>query len=143
MDDNRLKRVPFVDHGKDISSVEEEFQSIIQFLWDREIDAFDWCMDNEWGIASIHFELFCWMRVTTAAFHSKARDLYNFIEDECQIFLLVTDDGQPDENEEDLLEGDELIWGASVTFPKERLVEFERLLRETLRYSWPAVRTLQ
>ena len=83
------------------------------------------------------------MRVTTAAFHSKARDLYNFIEDECQIFLLVTDDGQPDENEEDLLEGDELIWAASVTFPKERLVEFEGLLRETLRYRWPAVRTLQ
>jgi hypothetical protein len=60
------------------------------------------------------------------------RELYDFIEEECEVLLLSRDDGQPDENDEYWIEGENLIWTASVRFPKQYLKAFEQYVRSTL-----------
>ena len=76
--------------------------------------------------------MFSWMEITTTAFNSEVRSLYDFIEEECEVLLLSTDDGQPDETDEYWIDGENLIWSASVRFPKEYLTNFEGLLRGAL-----------
>jgi hypothetical protein len=72
------------------------------------------------------------MGISSMAFHSKSYDLREFIEEGCHAELLFHDDGYPDENDEYWIRGDNILWNASVRFPKEYLPEFEGLLRKTL-----------
>ncbi len=85
-------------------------------------------MDTTW----IEYSLFDWMQLEEIAFKSENRDLYDFIQEGCEVLVLSCDDGHPDENDEYWIEGDDLIWSASVRFPKEYLKTFEQYIRATL-----------
>ena len=66
-----------------------------------------------------------------AAFASKNRDLYQFIEEDCEVKLHSLDDGHPDGDDE-WVEGESLTWTASVRFKKRLLPAFEKLIRQEL-----------
>lgn len=125
----RHKQAPIIDDGEVIFSVDEKLQNLIQFFWDNDIFTFNSCQDNVRKTCWIEYELSDWIEITEMAFRIESRDLYQFIEEECQVLLLSTDDGQPDENDEYWLEGENLIWTASVRFRKELLPKFEALVR--------------
>ena len=91
---------------------------------------------NVEGTCWIQFELVDWIEIETA-FSTQSQDLYRFIEEECHVELRSRDEGEPDENDEYWIEGENLIWSASVRFPKERLRTFEKVIRTTLVDSIP------
>jgi hypothetical protein len=89
-------------------------------------------MANVRGTCWIEYGLGDWIEITEIAFESESQDLYRFIEEECDVNLLSSDDGCPDENDEYWITGKSLIWSVSVRFPKELLPTFEKLIRTTL-----------
>ncbi len=125
------KQAPITENGEVIFSVDVKLQSLIQFFSDNNIFTFNSCQDNVKKTCWIEYELGDWIKITEMAFRIESRDLYQFIEEECQVLLLSSDDGQPDENDEYWLEGENLIWTASVRFRKELLPKFEALVRST------------
>lgn len=126
------KQVPIVDDGEEIFKVDEQLQSLIQFQWDLGLLTFNSCQDNVRKCAWIEYELASWMLIVDTAFRSESDELYRFIEEECQVILLSCDDGESDEHDEFWVEGENLIWSASVRFPKEHIGYFEAMLRESL-----------
>jgi hypothetical protein len=126
------KQAPIFVDGEIEFYVDEKLQSLIQFLWDKNILTFNSCEDNVMDTAWIEYLLFDWMELVDIAFKSENRDLYEFIQEACDVVLLSCDDGHPDENDEYWIEGKEQIWSASVRFPKEHLETFELFMRETL-----------
>lgn len=72
-----------------------------------------------------------WIEMSELSFRSESQDLYRFIEESCNVELLSHDDGQPDEKDEYWIEGENLIWSASVRFPRKFLSKFEKLVRAT------------
>lgn len=123
------KQTPIVDDGEVIFSVDEKLQSLIQFYWDHEIDTLNSCEDNVGDTCWIEYALKDWMFICDLAFHSDERELYEFVQELCDVRLLSFDDGQPDEKDEFWIEGENLVWTASVRFPKELLPDFEALVR--------------
>ena len=130
--DTEHKQAPIIVDGEIEFHVDEKLQSLIQFLCDKNILTFNSCEDNVRGTTWIQFLLFDWMEVEEIAFRSGIRELYDYIQEECEVKLQSRDDGHPDENDEYWIEGEDLIWTASVRFPKERLKIFEQYMRETL-----------
>jgi len=128
------KQAPITYEGEIIFTVDEKLQSLVQFFVDKGIETFNSCEDNTNGNAWIQFELEDWMFVNEIAFRSESRDLNDFIEEQCEVLLLSGDDGEPDETGEYWMEGENLIWGASVRFPKDLLKEFEQLIRFNLEH---------
>lgn len=128
------KQAPITYEGEIIFTVDEKLQSLIQFFVYKGIETFNSCEDNTNGNAWIAFELEDWMFINEIAFRSEPRDLYAFIEEQCEVELRSQDDGEPDENDEYWIEGEHLIWGASVRFPKELLDDFEQLIRFNLEH---------
>ena len=126
------KQAPILHEGEVIFTVDEKLQSLIQFLCDKNILTFNSCEHNVMGTTWIQYSLFDWMELEEIAFKSETRDLYDFIQEACEVLVLSCDDGHPDENDEYWIEGENLIWSASVRFPKEYLETFELLMRETL-----------
>lgn len=120
-----------MDEGEVVFSVDEKLQPLIQFLYDNGFDTFNSCENNVQGTCWIEYELGDWIAIKEIAFRSDPQDLYRFIEEECHVELLSCDDGSPDDNDE-WIEGEELIWTASVRFPKELLPAFEELIRTTI-----------
>ena len=118
------KQVPIMVEGEVEFYVDEKLQSLIQFLSDKKILTFNSCQDNVYGTTWIECYLFDWLDLVDIAFKSESRDLYDFIQEECDVRLLSCDDGHPDKNDEYWIEGDEQIWSASVRFPKEYLKKF-------------------
>ncbi len=125
-------QAPITFEDKEIFTVDEKLQSLIQFLWDKDFSTFSSCEDNAAGETWIEYAMEDWIAITEIAFRSKMRDLYDFIETECDVLLLSSDDGQPDDNDEYWIEGENLIWSASVRFGKENLELFEKLIRAVL-----------
>lgn len=126
------KQASIVVDGEVLFSVDEKLQSLIQFFVDNEIYTFNSCQDNVRGTCWIEYELSDWIDISETSFRSESQDLYRFIEDECEVILLSTDDGHPDEEDVYWIEGENLIWSASVRFPKKLLPTFEALMRATL-----------
>jgi hypothetical protein len=128
------KQAPITYEGEVIFTVDEKLKSLIQFFVDKGIETFNSCEDNTNGNAWIAFELEDWMFINEIAFSNESRDLNDFIEEQCEVLLLSGDDGEPGENEEYWIEGENLIWSASVRFPKELLEDFEQLIRFNLEH---------
>jgi hypothetical protein len=128
------KQAPITYEDEVIFTVDEKLQSLIQFFVDKGIETFNSCEDNTNGNAWIQYELDDWMFINEIAFRSESRDFYEFIEEQCEVLLLSRDDGELDENDEYWIEGENLIWSASVRFPKEHLEDFEQLIRFTLEH---------
>ncbi len=125
------RQAPITEDGKVIFTVDKKLQSLIQFYWDHGIDTFNSCQDNVGKTCWIEYELSDWIFMSEMSFRSESQALYGFIQEHCKVILLSSDNGQPDENDEYWIDGDELIWSASVRFPKELIPEFEKLVRET------------
>ena len=128
------KQAPISHGGETIFTVDEKLQSLIQFFVDKGIMTFNSCEDNTNGNAWIEFGLGDWLFINEVAFRSESRDLYEFIEEQSEVKLLSSDDGYPDEDDEYWIEGEDLIWSASVRFPKELLEVFEQLIRFNLEH---------
>jgi hypothetical protein len=126
------KQVPIMEDGEEIFQVDKKLQSLIQFLCDQEIYTYNSCQDNVGDTVWIQYDLESWMYITNVAYNSDNYELFQFIEEICQVLLLSSDDGNMDENDEYWIPGKNLIWSASVRFPKELLSEFEQLIRDLL-----------
>jgi len=126
------KQMPIIDDGEVIFSVDEKLQSLIQFYWDKGFHTWNSCQDNVRDMCWIEYDLEDWIFINEVAFRTEPRDLYEFIDEECEVLLLRHDDGQPDEKGEYWIEGENLDWSASVRFHKELLADFEALIRATL-----------
>lgn len=126
------KQVPIIVDGEVAFSVDEKIQSLIQLLSDNEILTFNSCEDNVRGTCWIEYDLGDWIEMSEISFRSESQSLHQFIEEKCEVLLLSCDDGCPDENDEDWIPGEHLIWSASVRFPKELIQVFEDLIRTTL-----------
>src|SRR5665647_2754928 len=112
------RQAPIIDNGEVVFSVDEKLQTLIQFLYDNDFVTFNSCEDNVEGTCWIEYLLEDWIAINEIAFRTESQDLYQFIEEECEVGLLSCDDGCPDENDEDWIDGENLIWSASVRFPK-------------------------
>lgn len=125
-------QVPVRYEDETIFTVDEKLQSLIQYLFDNGFETFNSCQDNAGGAIWIQYALEDWILITEIAFLGESRDLHEFIEEQCEVLLLSCDDGEPDENDEYWIEGENLIWSASVRFPKEYLEVFEDEIRNTI-----------
>ena len=125
-------QVPVQFEDETIFTVDEKLQSLIQYFFDNGFETFNSCQDNVRGTTWIEYALEDWILIAEIAFLSETREVYEFIEEHCQVLLLSCDDGEPDENDEYWIEGENLIWSASVRFPKEHLKFFEYQIRNTI-----------
>jgi hypothetical protein len=125
------RQAPITEDGGVIFSVDKKLQSLIQFYWDHGIDTFNSCQDNTGNTCWIQYALTDWMWMSEISFQTDSKALYRFIEEECKVLLLSSDDGHLDENDDCWIEGDELIWSASVRFKKSLLPKFEEIIRAT------------
>lgn len=133
------KQAPIMDDGEVIFSVDEKLQSLIQFYWDHGVETFNSCEDNGRDTCWIEYALEDWMAICETAFRSEQRELHEFIQDACLVELLFTDDGHPDDDDDEYwIEGENLIWSASVRFPKELLPDFESMIRDLFSNLTPA-----
>ena len=129
---NEHRQAPIIDNDEVVFSVDEKLQTLIQFLYDNDFITFNSCEDNVEGTCWIEYLLEDWIAINEIAFRTESQDLYQFIEGECKVLLLSSEDGYLDENDEYWIDSEDLIWSASVRFPKELLPIFEELLRATL-----------
>ena len=128
------KQASITYDGEVVFEVDEKLQSLIQFCVDKGIETFNSCEYNTNGNAWIEFELEDWKTINEIAFLSESREFVEFIEGVCEVKLLSFDDGHPEENDEYWIEGENLIWGVSVRFPKELLEDFEQMIRFNLEH---------
>ena len=129
------KQAPIYFEDGAIFEVDEKLQSLIQFYVDNGFETFNSCQDNVRGTTWIQYELDDWRIITDIAFRTEDRELYDYIVESCEVLLLSSEDGYLDENDEYYLASEELIWSASVRFPKEDLPYFEELIRNTIIFS--------
>ena len=130
-------QAPIYHEGKIVFAVDEKLQSLIQFFFDLDITTYNSCQDNVRGTCWIEYGLGDWIDLADIAFQSDSQELYRFIEENCEVILHSMDDGEPDENDEYWIEGENLIWSASVRFPNKLLPAFEKLVRATLAAKTP------
>ena len=126
------KQSPIYVDDELVFTVDEKLQSLIQFLTDNEIITFNSCQDNVQGSCWIEYSLRDWLELSEISFQSEAKELVQFIEDECEVLLLSCDDGCPGKNNKYWITGENLIWSASVRFHKKLIPEFEEIIRATL-----------
>ena len=125
-------QAPIMIENEVAFSVDEKLQSLIQFYCDGGILTFNSCEDSLDGSCWIEYELSDWIEIAETAFSNEGQALYHFIEESCKVDLLSVDDGGPDENDEFWIPGNNLIWSATVSFKKELLPTFEKLVRSTM-----------
>jgi len=124
------RQVPIMENGEEVFKVDEHLQGLLQFFCDQNIITYNSCQDNSGKRVWVEYDLESWIYIKTLAYKTKQYELTHFIDEICQIDLLSCDDGCSDENDEYWIPGEDLIWSASVRFPKEFLPEFEALIRE-------------
>ena len=122
-------QAPIYEDGEVVFQVDKKLQSLIQHYWDHGIETFNSCENNVRDTCWIQYLLEDWMFINETAFQLKSRGLSDFIVEKCEVLLLNADDGHPDENDDYWIEGENLIWTASVRFPRKLLPEFETLIR--------------
>jgi hypothetical protein len=112
--------------------VDEELQSLMQFYADNDIQIWGSNHDRN-GFCWIEYALFQWMEIIEWAFQSDSKELFDFIEEKCVVKLQSMDDGDLDPNDEDnWIEGDNLVWSSTVEFDRDLLPTFEALIKSTL-----------
>jgi len=126
------KQAPITQNDEVVFTVDEKLQGLVQFLLDNGIETYHSCENDIDGMTFIEYALDDWIAINEIAFRSRSRELYNFIQDYCDPFIQCFDDGYPDETEQHWVEGNHLVWIASVTFPSGQLHNFEKLIRENL-----------
>ena len=126
------KQAPIVQDGEVVFTVDEKLQSLVQYLLDNGFETYHSCEDDIDGMTFIEYAIDDWIAITEIAFRNRNRELYEFIIDQCDVLLQPFDDGHPDERDEYWVEGDNLVWIASVTFPSQYLPKFEKLVRSVL-----------
>ena len=126
------RQMPIIENGEEIFKVDEDLQSLMQFFCDQNIITYNSCQDNSGKRIWVEYDLESWIYIKTLAYKSESYELVQFIDEICQIELLSCDDGHPDENDEHWIPGENLIWSASVRFPRNFLPEFEALIRELI-----------
>jgi hypothetical protein len=129
---NGYKQVPIIVDGVVVFSVDEKLQSLIQFLTDNKINTFNSCQEDDGESCWIEYDLEDWLKISEISFRSESQSLYQFIVAECEVLLLMCNDGYHDENVEYWHSGDNLIWSASVRFHKKLIPDFEKVVRATL-----------
>ena len=132
------KQAPITYDGEVIFSVDKKLQKLIQHFVDNSIETINSCEDDIVGTCWIEFELRDWIGITESAFREEPHHFYEFIVETCDVTLHSQDDGSLDEKENEWIEGENLMWSASVRFPKELLPTFEKFIRATLSDISPA-----
>ncbi len=127
------KQAPIMQDGEVVFTVDEKLQSLVQYLLDNGFETYHSCEDDIDGMTFVEYAIDDWIAITEIAFRNSNRELYEFILDQCDVLLQPFDDGFPDDGNERWVEGDNLVWIASVTFPSEHLPHFEKLVRSVLR----------
>lgn len=125
------KQSPILEEGDVIFTVDKKLQRLMQLLWDHGILTFNSCQLNVRNSVWIQFELGSWIELVRQAY-AWSSDLEQFIDEECELNLLSCDDGYPDENGEYWIQGDQLIWSASVRFDRKQLKCFQRIVQDVL-----------
>ena len=106
--------------------IDKGLEDLMATLWCQGITTYNSCIENtlnENGEVTtwLEVELNDWQKLVSRAFHTD-KDLYYWIEEFCKVELLCTDDGMPDpEDDDQWIEGDYLVWSASVRFPRKLL----------------------
>ena len=127
------KKAPITRDGEVVYSVDEKLQRLVQFLLDNGIETYHSCEDDIDGMTFIEYPLDDWIAINEIAFRNPDRELYLFIQDQCDAFTQCFDNGYPDDGEDRWIEGEDLVWIAAVTFPSHYLPRFEKLIRKHLR----------
>ena len=116
-----------------IFTVDEKLQGLMQYLFDIRVTTFNSCQDNIDEKIWIELSLYDWLIITENAYAQRhGNGFYDFTEENCEVILLSHDDGYLDDNRNEWIEGDNVIWSASVRFPGTLLTEFEALIREVI-----------
>jgi hypothetical protein len=118
------RQVAILDAAQEVFTVDENIQPLIQLLYDNEICTFNSCEDNQGGRIWIEFGLFDWLAIVKEAYklyrHS-VHAFYDFVLVDCEVKLQPEDDGRLSESNPDIwIEGDEVVWSASVRFPRSK-----------------------
>lgn len=106
--------------------IDRGLEDLMATLWVQGIKTYNSCIENTLDANGevttwVEIDLSDWQKLVSRAFHTD-KDLYYWIEEFCRVELLCTDDGMPDpEDDDQWLEGDYLIWTASVRFPRKML----------------------
>jgi len=131
--EHKHPQTPIYFEGDVIFTVDEQLQGLMQYLFDNRVTTFNSCQNNIEDKVWIELSLFDWLIITENAYKQRrTNNFYYFSEDECEVKLLSGDDGQLDEANNEWIEGDNVIWSASVRFPRTLLSEFEALIRTVI-----------
>jgi hypothetical protein len=130
--ESKHKQKPIIVDGVVVFSVDEKLQSLIQFLTDNKINTFNSCQEGDRESCWIEYDLEDWLKISEISFRSESQRLYQFIDAECEVLLLMCNDGCHDENVEYWHSGDNLIWSVSVRFQNKLIPDFEEVIRTTL-----------
>lgn len=129
------KQAPIYDNGEVVFTVDEKLQGLLQYFFDSDICTFNSCQDNVGGTVWIEFLLYDWLEIIEAAYtqhRTNNHEFYYFAEENCDVRLHAQDDGCLDEDKDEWIEGEELIWNASVRFPGEFLEQFDDLIKDII-----------
>ena len=119
--------------GEVVYTVDEKLQGLVQYLLDNGFETYHSCEDDIDGMTFIEYAIDDWIAITEIAFRNSNRELFEFMLEQCDVLMQPFDDGSPDDRNEHWVEGENLVWIASVTFPSEQLPRFEGLVRSVLR----------
>ena len=106
--------------------IDKGLEDLMATLWSQGITTYNSCIENtldENGEVTtwLEVDLADWQKLVSRAFHID-KELYHWVEENCKVNLLSDDDGMLDpEDEDQWIEGDYLIWSASVRFPRKLL----------------------
>jgi hypothetical protein len=130
---NEHPQAPIYSNNDVVFTVDVKLQALIQYMFDRRIIAFNSSQNNAGGMIWIELSLMDWLAITKNAYtQRKTNDLYYFIEDHCRVALHSDNDGCLDEEKNEWIEGDNVIWDVCIRFPNTLLTEFEKQIMPVL-----------
>lgn len=106
--------------------IDKGLEDLMATLWCQGIKTYNSCVENVLNADGevttwVEIDLADWQRLVNRAYLVD-RELYHWIEEHCDVKLLCTDNGFPDpEDDDQWIEGEYLIWTASVRFPRRLL----------------------
>jgi len=83
----------------------------------------------------IEFFYYDWFKIIQVAYKlnlSHEHELYYFAQENCNVNLHANDDGYLDEANDEWVEGNEIMWTASIRFPAPLLSKFEEVIRNVV-----------
>jgi hypothetical protein len=98
--ESKHKQKPIIVDGVVVFSVDEKLQGLIQFLTENKINTFNSCQEDNKEFCWIEYDLEDWLKISEISFRSESQRLYQFIDENCEVILLMCNDGCHDENVE-------------------------------------------